>query len=220
MKRSLWSIYRRLYRKFGPQDWWPADAPFEVIVGAILTQNTSWSNVEKAINNLKKNGRLTPKTLSSANTATIARLIRPSGYYNIKAKRLKNFLNVLNKRFKGSLKNMLSAKQKELRRVLLEISGIGPETADSILLYAANKPSFVIDAYTRRILSRHGFISKELSYDGLQALFMENLPHNTGLFNEYHALIVKTGKELCRKTRPKCDMCPLNELKNGRGEVK
>lgn len=217
MKRRLLSIYRKLHGRFGPQDWWPADTAFEVVVGAILTQNTAWSNVEKAIYNLKKSGRLTPKTLSNTNTATLARLIRPSGYYNIKARRLKNFVNFLNCRFNGSLRKMFSAGQKELRGMLLGINGIGQETADSILLYAADKPVFVVDAYTKRILSRHGFISGELPYEGVQALFMENLPRSTRLFNEFHALIVKTGKDLCRKTRPKCDKCPLNKLKTAGG---
>lgn len=212
MRRFLLAIYNRLYNRFGPQGWWPADTPFEVVIGAILTQNTAWSNVEKAINNLKRNRLLTPKSLSKTNTCRIAKLVRPSGYYNIKAKRLRNFLDFLNNEFEGNLKRLLKQDTRSLRKRLLEIKGIGHETADSILLYAANKPVFVIDAYTKRIFSRHGIIDKNAKYEELQRLFMSNLPKDTRLYNEYHALIVRVGKELCKK-EPKCHMCPLRGIK-------
>jgi endonuclease-3 related protein len=208
LKKRLLNIYKKLYTAYGSQHWWPGDTPFEVIVGAILTQNTAWTNVEKAINNLKQSRLLSVKALSKAKPSKIAKLIRPSGYYNIKTKRLKNFLNFLDSKFNGDLGQLLKQKTGRLRAGLLEINGIGAETADSILLYAANKPVFVIDAYTKRILSRHGLIKKDASYEETQYLFMSNIPKNLRLYNEYHALIVKIGKEFCRKD-PKCHVCPL-----------
>lgn len=210
MKKVLLDIYKRLYKAFGPQAWWPGETPFEVIVGAILTQNTAWSNVKKAINNLKSHNLLSPKALSRSKTSTIAKLIKPSGYYNIKAQRLRNFLNFLGREYKEDLTKLLNADAdiECLRGEFLKIKGIGPETADSILLYAANKPVFVIDAYTRRIFSRHKLINEKATYDELQRLFMSNLPKDTRLYNEYHALIVKVGKEFCKKD-PKCHLCPL-----------
>ncbi|MBI5180653.1 MAG: endonuclease III domain-containing protein [Nitrospirae bacterium] len=209
LRKSLLDIYRILYREFGPQHWWPGETPFEVIVGAILTQNTSWSNVAKAIDNLKKEGHLLPDALHSLPLPRLARLIRPSGYYNIKTKRLKGFLNFLFNEYNGSLEKMFKANLSELREKLLKVNGIGPETADSILLYAGNYPIFVIDAYTKRILSRHNIITDGMDYHSLQRLFMDNLPEHADLFNEYHALIVKTAKDFCRK-KPRCDVCPLN----------
>jgi endonuclease-3 related protein len=179
------------------------------MVGAILTQNTNWSNVEKAISNLKKNRLLTPDGLYSASRKKLASLIRPAGYYNIKAKRLREFLNFLFKSYQGNLKKMVAVATQELRQQLLSVNGIGPETADSILLYALGKPVFVIDAYTRRIFSRHRFIREDSSYEEVQGLFAKNLKPDTRLFNEYHALLVKLGKEFCFKRRPKCDICPL-----------
>lgn len=208
MKKNLLGIYSKLYDRFGPQDWWPGDTAFEIIVGAILTQNTAWTNVEKAINNLKQNKLLSPKALSKVKTGKIAKLIKPSGYYNIKAKRLKNFLNFLNSAHNGDLKKFLNQETHHLRRVLLNINGIGPETADSILLYAADRPIFVVDAYTRRIFSRHQIIKEDIPYDQIQRFFMSNLPRSIKIYNEYHALIVRTGKEFCRKN-PKCAACPL-----------
>lgn len=210
MKRILSGIYKKLYNTFGPQAWWPGDTAFEIIVGAILTQNTAWVNVEKAIKNLKENNLLSSKALSRTKTSRIARLIKPSGYYNIKAKRLKNFLNFLSTKFNGNLNRLFKTDLLVLRQALLEVKGIGPETADSILLYAANKPIFVIDAYTKRIFSRHGLVNEDAAYDDLQQFFMSNLPKDARLYNEYHALIVKVGKDLCRK-RPKCDLCPLKD---------
>jgi len=210
LKNTIHTIYKRLYKEFGPQHWWPGDTAFEVIAGAILTQNAAWTNVEKAISNLKRKRLLTPKALSKAKTSKIAKLIKPSGYYNIKAKRLRSFLDFLSKEFGLSVKKMISSDGLSLRKALLRVKGIGPETADSILLYAANKPFFVIDAYTRRILGRHKLIRKEATYEELQDMFMSKLPKSAKLYNEYHALIVRAGKELCRK-KPKCWKCPLNE---------
>jgi len=208
LRKPLLAIYKKLYRQFGPQKWWPADSPFEVIVGAILTQNTAWANVEKAIKNLKQNKLLSLKTLSDTKPSRIARLIKPSGYYNLKTGRIKNFLDCLNDRFEGDLNKLLKQKTGDLRKILLGIKGVGPETADSILLYAANKPIFVIDAYTKRILSRHGIIKKDSDYNDLQYLFMSNLPKDEKLYNEYHALLVRVGKEFCKK-KPECRLCPL-----------
>ena len=204
----LWNIYQKMHNAFGPQHWWPGETPFEIIIGAILTQNTNWQNVEKAIDNLKRNKRLTPLGLKKIPTRNLARLIRSSGYYNIKAKRLKEFINFMFDKYSGNLKLMFRKKLPQLRQELLNIKGIGPETADSILLYAAGKPVFVVDTYTKRILHRHNILNHNSSYSEIQQLFMKNLPHRTKLFNEYHALLVKLGKEYCKKT-PKCSECPL-----------
>ena len=209
MKRQLYLLYQRLYSYFGPQHWWPADSPFEVMVGAILTQNTNWANVEKAINNLKKNKLLTLEALYKLPDKRLASLIRPSGYYNIKAKRLKEFLAFLFKAYQGSLKKISKVDTLTLRSLLLSVKGVGPETADSILLYALNKPVFVVDAYTKRILSRHSLLKEDSSYAEAQNLFMQNLKNDVKLFNEYHALLVKLGKEFCLKAKPKCEICPL-----------
>jgi len=202
--------YEALFEAFGPQSWWPARTRFEIIVGAILTQNTAWSNVEKAIKELKKAGVLTPKRLSALAQNELAELIRPSGYFNIKAKRLRNFLGFLSDEFDGSL-NRLFAKSPpgELRRSILSVNGIGPETADSILLYAGRRAEFVVDAYTKRVFSRHGLIHKEAGYEEVKALFMDNLPWDERLFNEYHALLVRLGKDFCRPRKPLCEACPL-----------
>jgi len=204
-------IYGKLYKHFGPQEWWPAETPFEVIVGAILTQNTSWSNVEKAIANLKKNRLLTPGALKAIPVSRLAKLIRSSGYYNQKARKLKNFTRFLFQGYGGSLDKMFQDDRLILRGKLLEVNGIGFETADSILLYAANMPMFVVDAYTRRILSRHGLIRPDASYSQIQDYFMDNLKNDAGLFNEFHALIVRLGKEIC-KTAPECGVCPLKGI--------
>lgn len=202
-------IYQKLYAHFGPQYWWPAEDTFEVIVGAILTQNTNWGNVEKAIINLKQNKLLEPLKLYQLSSRRLASLIVPVGYYNIKAKRLKEFLKFFLKSYQSSLKKMSLVNPLVLRQQLLSVNGIGPETADSILLYALNKPLFVVDAYTKRILLRHKLISKNANYSQIQDLFMQNLKKNPKLFNEYHALLVKLGKEFCLKNKPKCDRCPL-----------
>ncbi len=202
-------IYKKLSARFGPQRWWPADGVFEVMAGAILTQNTNWSNVEKAIKNLKEAKLLKAAKLYRLPLKKLAALIKPAGYYNIKAKRLKHFLEFFFKSYRGSIKKMSRENLAQLRENLLAVNGIGPETADSILLYALNKPVFVIDAYTKRILSRHRLIKTEASYDEAQNLFMRNLKPEVKLFNEYHALLVRLGKEFCLKNKPKCGICPL-----------
>ncbi len=210
--KQLKTIYRALYSAYGPQHWWPGDTPFEVMVGAVLTQNTAWANVEKAIANLKRDRLLTVSRLNDTPGRRLASLIRPSGYFNIKARRLKSLTAFVVGRYRGSLKRMFSDDPRGLREGLLGVNGIGPETADSILLYAANRPYFVVDAYTKRVFSRHGFISEKAVYHEVQRLFMENLHADPRLYNEYHALIVRVGKERCKKSRPFCNGCPLEEF--------
>lgn len=209
MKKRLTAIYAKLYAHFGPQGWWPATSAFEVMVGAILTQNTSWVNVEQAISNLKKARALNAHKLLKMDKKRLAHLIRPAGYYNVKAKRLKEFLKFFCQEHRGSIARLSAKKTSDLRLRLLEVHGVGPETADSMLLYALNKPVFVVDAYTRRILSRHGFIRPDAEYAEIQNLFRKNLKNSVKLFNEYHALLVKLGKDYCRKNNPKCQVCPL-----------
>ena len=209
--RRLLEIYERLLAAFGPQGWWPAEDDFEMVVGAILTQSTSWVNVEKAIDNLKAAGMLDPITLVSVDERVLAERIRPSGYFNAKARKLKAFCNHLQMRYGGDLSRMFHVKPSDLRAELLSIWGIGPETADSIVLYGARQPVFVIDAYTRRIFARLGIASPDVDYHGLQRLFMESLPASVPLFQEYHALVVALGKEVCRPT-PACPRCPLCDL--------
>ena len=209
LSNTLKKIYKKLFTAFGPQHWWPGDTPFEVIVGAILTQNTAWTNVEKAIHNLKKARLLTPRKMHDLSQAELAKYIRPAGYFNIKAKRLKHFLNYLFDNYGGSLNRMFKKRTDALRRELLSVNGIGPETADSILLYAGNHPVFVVDAYTKRIFSRHQIIKADAEYHDVQEIFMKNLPHDIKMFNEYHALIVRIGKDFCRNRKPLCSRCPL-----------
>jgi endonuclease-3 related protein len=210
------NIYRILYQAYGPRDWWPGETSFEVMVGAILTQNTSWRNVEKAIKKLKEKRVLSPEGIFRLKKSQLASLIKSSGYYRIKADRLQAFINFLFEEFDGDLKKMGREKLGELKEKLLQVNGIGPETADSILLYGLKKPIFVVDAYTKRILSRHGVISEKASYEEGQKLFMDHLPHNEKLFNEYHALLVHLGKTLCKKV-PKCDICPIRGIEKGSG---
>ncbi len=207
-RRRLEKIYHNLDGYFGDLKWWPGETPFEIIVGAILTQNTNWSNVEKAIGNLKSRKLLTPQKLGRVGNEELAGLIRPSGYYNIKTRRLRSFLEFLSSEYGNSLGKMFSEETGFLRRKLLEVKGIGEETADSILLYAGSKPIFVVDAYTRRILQRHGLMPAGSSYGAMQKLFMDHLPRSVPLYNQYHGLIVNTGKYFCRKT-PHCGECPL-----------
>ena len=209
LSNTIKKTYRKLFTAFGPQHWWPGDTPFEVIVGAILTQNTAWTNVEKAIHNLKKARLLTPRKMHDLSQAELAKYIRPAGYFNIKAKRLKHFLNYLFDNYGGSLNRMFKKRTDALRRELLSVNGIGPETADSILLYAGNHPVFVVDAYTKRIFSRHQIIKEDTDYHDIQKLFVDNLPHDVKIFNEYHALIVSIGKDFCRNRKPLCSRCPL-----------
>lgn len=204
-------FYEKLLESFGPQKWWPGETPFEIIVGAILTQNTNWENVERAILNLKKARVLTPTALYAISIARLAGLIRPAGYFNIKAKRLKNFLHFFFNEYKGSFEAMSREEAKVLREKLLHVNGIGPETADSILLYALNKPIFVVDAYTKRIFYRHNMILRDAEYHAVQNVFESGLDKDVRMFNEYHALIVRLGKEFCRP-RPRCEKCPLNQI--------
>jgi endonuclease-3 related protein len=201
-------VYQLLLEAYGSQDWWPAETLFEVCVGAILTQNTNWGNVEKGIRNLKAAGCLTMEALVRLSEKELAELIRPAGFFNVKSARLKEFVRFVAERADGDLARFFCCDWQELRQVLLAVKGIGPETADSILLYAGNKPSFVIDAYTRRIFSRLGVVDQTTGYEQLRGLFMEQLPQETALFNEYHALIVAHAKRHC-KTRPVCDSCCL-----------
>ncbi|MBT8489528.1 MAG: endonuclease III domain-containing protein [Deltaproteobacteria bacterium] len=208
----LQQMYEVLEGHFGNLYWWPGETPFEIAVGAILTQNTNWKNVERAIDQLKSNGLLSPKALQKASDDRVAELIRPSGYYNVKTKRLKAFLNFLEREFEGSMDRMFKTDLWALRSRLLRVNGIGEETADSILLYAGKKPIFVVDGYTRRILERHGIIGNDWSYDRIQKLYMINIPGSTILYNQYHALLVSTGKHYCKKT-PLCTDCPLQEMK-------
>jgi endonuclease-3 related protein len=211
MRERLLEIYELLFRSYGPRHWWPAETPFEVCVGAILTQNTSWRNVEKAIANLKGTGLLSPQALRDVPVERLAEVIRPAGFFNLKAKRLKAFIGWLFASHAGSLERLFAGEWPMLREELLAVPGIGPETCDAILLYAGGKPSFVVDAYTRRLFAGLGLIPEDAGYEDVRALFMENLPLDPALFNEYHALIVEHGKEHCRK-RPRCAGCSLHVL--------
>lgn len=207
-KINLFKMFQLLLEHFGPQHWWPGKTPFEIMMGAILTQNTNWTNVEKAIANLKRNGVFSPRGLAQLREEELAAMIRPSGYYNQKSLKIKAFLEFF-AQYHYDVLRLVNQPVPELRRQLLAIRGIGPETADSILLYALEKPIFVIDAYTRRILSRHGQCAADEGYASLQNLFMSQLKKDAGLYNEFHALLVRVGKEYCRKRRPRCTACPL-----------
>jgi endonuclease-3 related protein len=209
MSQSLEGIYRRLRDCYGPQHWWPAEGPFEMMVGAILTQSAAWRNVEKAIANLKVAGALSAAALRRLSLTELARLIRPSGYYNAKALKLKSLAHWLGESYDDDLERMLAGEPARLRGELLAVHGIGPETADSILLYGAGRPVFVIDAYTRRILGL-GLAPASSSYSALQVLFMDNLPPDTQLFQEYHALLVALAKNACRR-QPRCSDCCLSD---------
>ena len=206
---TLLTMFDRLLSAYGPQHWWPADSPTEVVIGAILTQNTAWINVERAIANLKQAAALDFKVLRDLPESELAELIRPSGTYRLKARRLKAFVDRLWKSHDGSLENMLGDEIETARRRLLDISGIGPETADAILLYAGNRPTFVVDAYTMRVLRRHFIVTDADDYESVRARFHEALPRNAERFNEYHALLVEVGKRHCR-VRACCDCCPLD----------
>jgi endonuclease-3 related protein len=203
-------MFESLLDHFGPQRWWPAETELEMMVGAVLTQNTNWKNVENALNNLKKSKLLSLNKLSTMSISVVAEAIRPAGYFNIKAKRLKNLMDFIVEHYQTDLSMFLKEETRILREGLLSVKGIGPETADSILLYAARRPVFVVDAYTHRILKRHGMTDEQASYHELQALFMDHLPDDSALFNEFHALLVKTGKEYCRR-KPLCHLCPLEK---------
>ncbi len=203
----LRDLYQRLFQAFGPQGWWPGDTPLEVAVGAILTQNTNWNNVARVLATLKEEGLLDPQALRALPEVELARRLKPAGYYNIKARRLQSFLAFL-AQFGDSLERLAAADLEKLRPALLSIKGVGPETADSILLYALNQPTFVVDAYTFRISSRHGLIPEAISYEDLRQTFMAHLPPEVPLYQEYHALLVRLGKEYCRP-QPRCAGCPL-----------
>jgi endonuclease-3 related protein len=208
---QLTKMYELLFGRFGPQHWWPGETQFEIIIGAILTQNTSWANVEKAIENLKTTKALSAKALYRMNHDELATLIKPAGYFNIKAKRLKTFLTWLFDEYDGLLENIEQISTARLREELLNIKGIGPETADSILLYAFERPVFVVDAYTARVMTRHALVESGCDYEQLQQLFQSNLAEDVGMFNEYHALLVRVGKEFCRP-KARCSCCPLEKL--------
>ena len=225
---SIKTIYEILHNKFDSQNWWPVTdkgtkptykkrnnltekQKLEIVFGAILTQNTNWKNVEKAIINLNKNSLINIKKIIDIEQDQLAQIIRSSGYHNQKSKTLKNFCNLLSNNYNSNINLFFNNDITNLRKKLLEINGIGPETADSIILYAAKKPIFIIDAYTKRIFNRIGY--KESTYQDLQSLFTDNLEKNTNIFNEYHALIVQFGKNIC-KTKPLCTMCPLNNICN------
>lgn len=214
---ALRRAYRLMRGHFGHLHWWPGDSPFEVCVGAILTQNTSWSNVERAIANLKGAAILEPRALLAVPETRLAELLRPAGYFNVKARRLRAFLEVLVHQFGGSLSRLLGGEVAVARQRLLAISGIGPETADSMLLYAGDQPRFVVDAYTRRIFARHGWCAHDASYDELQRLCESALDHcpagqRLDYWQDYHAQLVMVGKGFCRPRQPRCDRCPLRSL--------
>ncbi len=205
-------IFDRLFQYYGPQGWWPAESVLEMIVGAVLTQNTSWKNVEKSIAKLKVHNLLFLETLVSLSYDELAQLIRSSGYYNLKAKRLKNLLQMIWHHYDGDLDAFIADEMHSCRDKLLQVKGVGEETADSILLYACNHPIFVVDTYTHRVFSRHHLVEEESTYADIQERFMDNLPADSQLFNEYHALIVKVCKDYCRKTSPLCESCPLKGM--------
>ena len=209
---QLTDLYERLFNHFGPQDWWPGDSSFEVLVGAVLTQNTNWNNVQKAIDNLKRAGLLSYERMFDLPVDLLAEYIRPAGYFNIKAGRLKNLFETIGREFGGDINLMQERKTESLRQTLLSIKGIGPETADSILLYACSRPVFVVDAYTYRILVRHNLIPEDFGYEEIQQLFMDNTEPDEKLYNEFHALLVCAGKEFCKKTKPRCKGCPLESI--------
>ncbi|CCO24305.1 endonuclease III domain-containing protein [Maridesulfovibrio hydrothermalis] len=208
----LMDYFAALSDRIGPCNWWPGDSPFEIAIGAILVQNTNWSNAQKAINNLRDHDGLTMQGLRKFSEEKLQELIRPSGFFRMKAARLNNFLDFLSRNSAECITDLETVETYELREKLLEVKGIGPETADSILLYALNKPVFVVDAYTRRIFNRHMLVHEEIDYHELQEFFMDVLSHDVNLFNEYHALIVMTAKNWCKKTSPDCEKCPLNKF--------
>ncbi len=205
----LMNMFQAMLDSLGPSRWWPGDTPFEVAIGAILTQNASWTNVEQAIANLKSAGLFTPKAMYDLPEARLAELIRPSGYFRLKAGRLKNLLGFLKAECGFDITALAGRNLQAMREKFLAVRGIGPETADSILLYALDYPTFVVDAYTRRLLTRHGLLPEEATYDEMRDFFMDVLDPDPKLFNEYHALIVRTGKSWCKKATGRCEPCPL-----------
>jgi endonuclease-3 related protein len=218
MSSFLQQAYQRLFDAFGPQHWWPGETPLEVMIGAVLTQNTAWTNVERAIDNLRDASLLDAHRLHALPAEELAELIRPAGYFRLKARRLWNLLDLIVTGYDGSLEALFSLSQQDLTERLLSVNGVGPETADSIVLYAAQMPAFVVDAYTARVLKRHGWIEPEAGYHDIQALFVENLEEDVQMFNEYHALLVNVGKTFCRKS-PRCESCPLCDMLPADGPV-
>ncbi len=214
----LREVYRRLLNHFGPQAWWPGESAFEVIVGAVLTQNTSWKNVERAIDNLREADVLALTAMYELSVEELAELIRPAGYFRLKAKRLRNLLEFIVDEHDASLDAMFATETESLRTQLLTVNGIGPETADSILLYAGEKATFVVDAYTQRVLKRHGWIEHQADYHTVKRHFEQHLRRDVALFNEYHALLVRVGNGYCRK-QPKCEECPLSATLPPRGPL-
>jgi endonuclease-3 related protein len=202
-------MHQVLLEFYEPLHWWPGESKLEIMVGAILTQNTNWQNVSKAIQKLKEEGLLDISALLLINEESLGKLIKPCGYYNLKARRLKNFINFLCYKFDGSIEKLFKTDWQILREELLKVNGIGPETADSILLYAGEKPVFVVDAYTKRIFSRHGYLSGKENYLEIQHSFMTHLPSDHSLYNEFHAQLVMLGKDYCKKNNPICPQCPL-----------
>lgn len=211
MKKTLEKMYALMAAHYGPTHWWPGDSAFEIAVGAVLTQNTAWTNVEKAIGNLKAGKLLTPQAILSCPSETLEQALTPSGYFRVKAKRLRSFCAYLMESYQGSMRRMARVPLERLRPELLGVHGIGPETADDILLYACGKCVFVVDAYTRRILSRHGLVHEDVSYEDLRTFFESRLKPDVFMFKEYHGLIVWTGKDFCRRN-PRCETCPLGSM--------
>jgi endonuclease-3 related protein len=209
---TLTQAYERLLTAFGPQHWWPGDSPFEIVVGAVLVQNTAWRNVERAIDNLRAVCPMEPRSLYALPPEELAELIRPAGYFQVKTRRLRHLLKFIIDRYDGSLDAMFGTDLGTLREELLAIHGIGPETADAILLYAGGLPTFVVDTYTHRVLARHGWIEYEADYHEIKEHFESALPADAQLYNEYHALLVRVGKDFCRRGAPNCAACPLADL--------
>ncbi len=208
----LLNMYQAMHSELGPSYWWPGESMFEVAVGAVLTQNTNWRNVARAIDNLKQANLLEGERLYALSESELAELIRPAGYFRLKASRLKNLLFFLKNECRFDMAQLKEQDMDPLRSKLLQVRGVGPETADSILLYALRMPSFVVDAYTRRMCSRHGLLPEDVDYEELRAYFMDVLPQDVQLYNEYHALVVRTAKDWCKKKKPLCDTCPLQSF--------
>lgn len=218
MTNAPLTVYRQLLKTLGPQHWWPGESPFEVMVGAVLVQNTAWKNVERAIANLRDAGALEPHAIHALPQSELEELIRPAGYFRVKAKRLRHLVDFIVDRYDGSLDALRTVDVSQLREELLAVHGIGPETADSILLYALDKPVMVVDAYTHRIWARHGWIDYESDYHQLQDEILRGLPDDTAVLNEMHALLVHVGHHWCKRV-PKCEACPLRELLPAGGVV-
>ncbi|MEA3488755.1 MAG: endonuclease III domain-containing protein [Candidatus Omnitrophota bacterium] len=208
-KRKIKKIYALLEERFGDLEWWPAETDFEVVVGAVLTQNTAWSNVEKAIKRLKKKGLMRPDKIAKIRISDLAPVIRPTGYYRVKSGRLQEISRFIMAECGGRLSELKKKGTEDLRGKLLAVKGVGPETADSILLYALGKPVFVVDAYTKRIFFRHGLVPENAPYDEVQLFACEGFPADVEALNQFHALLVETGKRYCKKKDPLCKECPL-----------